>query len=107
MQTYIRIDVAEALGKHLHLGAANGAMRSWQLTIDVTGLHGIGIHDGHLPHPCTAQHLGGIGAYAAHAHYKHMGSTETTHLILAQQQCGTLSPYVPHRLAPYSFCSSG
>ena len=84
MQTYIRIDVAEALDQHFHFGAANGAMRSRQLTIDIARLHGIGIHDGHLPHPCTAQHLGSIGAYTTHAHYKHMGCTEATHLILTQ-----------------------
>jgi hypothetical protein len=60
-------------------------MRSWQLAVDIGGLHSVCINEGQCAYPCTAQHLGGIGSYATNAYHEYMRIAQALHLILAKQ----------------------
>ena len=84
------------LGQYLGLGPAQGRTEGGKLPVEVRGLHGVGIDQGQAAHTGAAQHLGRVGAHAAHAHHQDVRPAEAFHLFIAQQEARALHPVLFH-----------
>ena len=57
-------------------------MHGRQLTINIGGLHCIGIYNRHPSDACTADHLGGISTYSTQSHDQYVRAPDAFHLFL-------------------------
>ncbi|MCY1428057.1 hypothetical protein D9M71_439280 [compost metagenome] len=68
-----RVDGADALGHHLHLGLAHGAFYGMHLAVGVGDADVVQVEQGDLAHSGAGQGLCRPGAHAADADHRHMG----------------------------------
>ena len=57
-----------------------------RLAVDIGRIDRVGIGDGHAPHACPDDHLGGIGAHAAQSYDQHVGRTQFFEFFRSQQE---------------------
>jgi hypothetical protein len=92
-----RVDVPQPLGQHLGFGPSDGRVEGHQLAVDIGRIDRVGIGDGHAPHACPDDHLGGIGAHAAQSYDQHVGRTQFFEFFRSQQELRSFEPVVSHR----------
>ncbi len=92
VQLHIGIDVTETTGQHLSLCQSDGGVKGRQLTVDVTRLHGVGIHQCQVPDTRPAKHLGSIGPHATYPHHQYVGGTKAFVCFLSKKLRGALLP---------------
>jgi len=95
-----RVDGADALGHHLHLGLADTAGDGMHLAVDVGDADVVQVEQGNLPDPGACQRFGRPGTDAADADHGHMGGLQAREAFLAVEAGDTAESFVCHLVTP-------
>jgi hypothetical protein len=66
----VGVDVVQTLPEEVGLRLPHGGMEGDNLAVDIGGGDGVTVNDGHPPHTCPAEHLGGIAPDPAEAYHE-------------------------------------
>ena len=80
------VDVADPFGYDFAFAAPERGMEGGKLTVDVGGLHGIGIHQRDVAYSAAGEHFGGGASHSPDAYHEHVGRLKSGEPLFAEEQ---------------------